>query len=75
MTTRLEEMLRRAKTEVARDRNTGLSFAARKELLTELGPVLPARDAVGPGLARRCRLCIAVVGRYDVPTQEVDTSA
>lgn len=69
MASKLEEILEKARAEVASDRRSELPFATRKELLRELGPVLPANEQRGPGLIRRTRLCLAVV-RQVLPSWE-----
>ena len=65
MNQELLTLCKKAKAEVARGENYGLSFGTRKKVLRALGPVLVEDNGraaeMGPGLIRRTRLCVSVV--------------
>lgn len=62
MTQNLSDMLAKALEEVAADPVNGLSFATRKAILLELGPVA-SEATINAGLIRRTRLCVESVKR------------
>ena len=65
MNQELQQMIGKAKGEVVKDPDHGLSFGTRKDVLRALGPVLLEADGrvavIGRGLIRRTRLCVAIV--------------
>jgi Immunity protein Imm5 len=62
MSQNLSDMLAKALEEVAADPVNGLSFATRKAILLELGPVA-SEATINAGLTRRTRLCVECVKR------------